>query len=739
MYFFVVAFGLLLHVLLWGAGLAALAMPRPWRRCWPVLAGPAGLALQSLVVWTGAYANLPGTDSYAMTSELLPVLLLAAACWRRGARRLTEDVARLGWIWLAMAVCLCALVLPLVIAAKNIGLTTFSLGSCDAADYAAGARVLKEFAHSDHRGFLGLTEVVSLMSVDNFFDFWLRLNHFTPSALIALNGTILRLAPHEITSLLTMVLLVTSLPVVFWMARAVMRYRPATSAWIALLYGLSPVTWYAVFHVAMGQLIAAQAIALITWAGVALWRSRLGWRRGLAMSGVLAIGYALVLGGYNFILLVCLVQAGGFALGLAIWDNEWRRLARWSLLMVTPLIASALVFWDRVAGLVERYMLFQQYDFGWRIPALSPAGWVGFVAGPALNPLAAWPQVIFSVAVIGLLMAALVAGAKQHRRGVFLALCLCVPVLLGYGYLNLRGVQLGTNASYDAYKLFAVFYPGLLAAFCYWMTLASARRLAARAAAWTLAVAVTAGTLNAAYRFAVRMERPPLIVDGELIHLQKIEDLPGVASLNMLVPDMWSRLWANAFLLRKPQYFVTHTYEGRKNTPLRGEWDLNAGLIEITLPNRDHYNVLSPNYSIVKIDDPYYVRASLGDGWYEGERLPHQMVVYWHWTKGDAAVRIENPHDRPLRLVCQLVVRSLVPRDLQVWMNGKQLRTVKIDTKLGKVRVPEISIPPGGATLELRSNLPPTVAGPRDTRLLGFEVHDLEIDVLSDNTPPEID
>ena len=46
-----------------------------------------------------------------------------------------------------------------------------------------------EFAKYDREGFLGLTEVVRVASVDNFFDYWLRLNHFTPSALIALNGS----------------------------------------------------------------------------------------------------------------------------------------------------------------------------------------------------------------------------------------------------------------------------------------------------------------------------------------------------------------------------------------------------------------------------------------------------------------------------------------------------------------------------------------------------------------------
>jgi len=739
MYFFVIAFGLLLHVLAWGVGLAALIMPRPWRRCWPLLAAPAGIALQSAVVWIGAYANLPGTNSYAWWSEGLPALLLAVALWRRGGRRMAEDLAQFGWIWLAMTACLCVLVLPLVVAAKNIGLTTFSLGSCDAADYAAGARVLMEFARPDRSGFLGLTEVVSVMSVDNFFDFWLRLNHFTPSALIALNGSIFRLAPYEITSLMTMVLLVSSLPVVFWMARAVLRYRPVASVWIAAMYGFSPITWYAVYHVAMGQLVAAQAIVLLTWSGVALWRGGLGWRRGLAMAGVLTVGYALVLGGYNFILLVSLVPALAYAGGITLWRGEWSRLGRWLLLMLGPLAAGGVFFEQRVAGLVERFMLFQQYDFGWRIPPLAPAGWLGLVQGPALAPLPDWPRIVLSLALTGLLLWALLLGAKARRIGVFLVLCLTVPVLLGYGYLNLRGVQLGTNASYDAYKLFAVFYPGLLAALCYWMTLASSRDKLARVAGWALALVVTGGTLNAAYRFAARMERPPLIVDAELIHLQAIEDLPAVSSLNMLVPDMWSRLWANAFLLRKPQYFLTHTYEGRKNTPLRGEWELNAGLIEIVVPDQRDYNVLSPNYSIVKIGDPYYVHASLADGWYDPERLPHQMATLWHWTKGNATVQFQNPHDRSRRVVCRLIARSLVPRELQVWVRGKRMRTVKIGTKLSRVRVPEISIPPGESTIELRSNLPPTVAGPKDARLIDFAVYDFEIDVLPDSAPLEAD
>ena len=195
MMFFVVAFGLLLHVLFWGAGLAAFAMPRPWRRFWPIVAMPAGFTLQSLVVWFGAYANLRGTNSYAWASEAVPAALFIIALQRRGVKRLVSDAGRFGVLAALMVGGLSLLVFPMAIASH--GLTTISLGSCDAADYAAGARVFMEFAHSERGGFLGLAEVVRVMSVDNFYDFWLRLNHFTPSALIALNGTILGCAPQR--------------------------------------------------------------------------------------------------------------------------------------------------------------------------------------------------------------------------------------------------------------------------------------------------------------------------------------------------------------------------------------------------------------------------------------------------------------------------------------------------------------------------------------------------------------
>lgn len=739
MYFYLVAFGLLAHVFFWGAGLAMLAMPARWRRFWPVLVLPAGFTLQALAVWLGSAAGLRGTNSYAWASEVVPLGLIAVAGWRRGLgavaggwwmARWTElrSFAALGGVTMLV---LAALVLPLARASK--GLTTISLGSCDAADYAAGARVLMEFARGDREGFLGLTEVVTVMSVDNFFDYWTRLNHFVPAALIAFNGTILDCAPHELTSLMTMVLLAGSLPAVFWTARAVLGYGGRTSLAIAALYGVSPITWYAVAHVAMGQLLAAPAIALVTWAGVALWRSRLAGRRGWSFAGVLALAYALILGSYNFILLVCLVPAIAYAGGRAVWAGEWRRFAHWAGLMLAPLAVSGLVFWERVAGLAERLALLQQYDFGWKIPMLSPAGWLGMVANTTLAPLPANPGLALAAVVVALVVWALVLGAKRRRPGVYVALCLTIPPLLAYGYLNLRGVRLGTNASYDAYKILAVFYPGVLAGLLYWVTLDG--RGWRRAAVAVAGAAVLALNLQMAYRFSKKLESPPLMVGRELVKLAQVERRADIASVNLLVPDMWTRLWANAFLLKKAQYFETHTYEGRLNTPLRGAWDLNGGLITLRLPEGGSEPV-SPHLSLANTSSRYFLRVSLGDGWYEQERI-NRAGTRWNWTKGDATLRIENPQGRILRIVCRLTARGETARDLQIWLNGRRLRTVNVGSELKVVRVPEIAVPPGTNVLELRSGTPPTRAGAGAGRPLGFAVYGIEIEVKAETEAAE--
>ncbi|PAW64469.1 MAG: hypothetical protein B9S34_12490 [Opitutia bacterium Tous-C1TDCM] len=724
---FLVAFGLLLHGAAWGAGAALLAMPRRWARFWPVLVFPAGWWLQSLAVWLGTYAGWAGTASYAWPAQVLPLGLLGLGLWRHGGRAAWTDLGRFGLVGAAVAGCLALLILPLALASR--GLTTVSLGSCDAADYAAGARVLMEFARDERGGFLGLTEVVQVQSVDNVADYWLRLNHFTPAALLALNGTVLGCAPHELASILAAALLASALPVVFWVARAVVGYSGGVSLIVAGLFGISPAMWYAYAHVAPGQLLAAPAIALATWSGVALWRGRLTWRRGLAFAGVLAIAYGLMLGSYNFILTVALVPAAAYAGGLALVRGEYGRFGRWLAVMLAPLGPAAAVMAERVAGLAERFTLLRTYDFGWPIPALSAEGWLGMVQG---GDLAAWPwpgvRWALSALVVGLLAWAGLRSAQQGKRALWLVVALAVPVLAGYLFLQERGARLGTNASYDAYKLFAVFFPLLLPALCWWVTLRRSRKLHEWLMVCAVAGIVVTLNLAACGMFVWRLSRPPLRVEAELRDLRRIEAMPEVASVNLMIPDMWSRLWANAFLLRKPHYFPTHTYEGRLNTALRGEWDLQGGTVRTRLPGAATRE-LNPRFSLVDTRHPEFLRAwideALDTGWHGEEYLPGGER--WRWTAGAATVQLTNPHAYPLAMTAMLDGAAAVPRTLALTRAGGEDRPgVPVGIVRGTVRLPVPGIPPGASVLRLQTT-PPAAPVPGDGRPLGVSVHRLTL------------
>jgi hypothetical protein len=718
---FPVAFALLLHVLFWGAGAAMLTMPPRWRRFWPALVVPAGLALQSAMVWAGAHAGWRGTNAYGLWSEFIPLVLLVVAVARNGIQKTWVEVGRFGLVWALVVGCLALLVMPLALASRP--LTTLSLGSCDAADYAAGARVLMEFAQTDREGFLGLTEVVRVQSVDNFFDYWIYLNHFTPAALIALNGTVLRCAPHEITTVFTGVLVAGLLPIVFWVSRAVVGHSGGVSLILAGLFGLSPVPWYAYAHVAPGQLLAAQSVALLTWCGVALWRIRLSWRRGLEFAAVAGIGYWLVLGSYNFFLLVCLVPAVAYAGGLALWRSEWAKFARWTGVLLLPLLACSGLFWARVEGLAERFSLLRAYDFGWRVPALSAEGWLGMVRGP---DLAAWEAFglrwICSAGVVALLVWVLIREASRRPRAVWTVFALTVPVLAPYLALQARGVMLGTNASYDAYKVFAVFQPLLLPALCWWATLRFGRRLHE----WLLVSAaggvVVLFNVMACGMFVWHLSAPSLRVDGQLVQLRRIEAMADVKSVNMIFAerDMWSRLWASAFLLRKEQYFLTDTYEARWSTPLRGEWDLEAGLVSLRLAGEGRRQI-TPRYALVDTRHPGFLRVSPKDGWYP-EESAGRSVERWQWTKGDATLQVENPHPYALELSCTIDGWSPVP--LVISMSGES-SAAEVDTEVsvsrGVRQFKPISVPPGKSLLKLKLSRPPTaVSG--DPRLLGVSV-----------------
>jgi hypothetical protein len=231
-----------------------------------------------------------------------------------------------------------------------------------------------------------------------------------------------------------------------------------------------------------------------------------------------------------------------------------------------------------------------------------------------------------------------------------------------------------------------------------------------------------------------RMCAAPLMVDGELRQVKKIEAMADVKSVNMLLPDMWSRLWANELLLRRAQFFATDTYEARWHTALRGDWDLQGGLIAVKPPGEARRQ-LTPRFALVDTRSPQFLRASLGDGWHD-EESDAKSGAQWRWTKGDATIRIENPQARPLTVLCTVDGWSIGgERDLALVASpaaSNAPATVQLGTQRMKIQLAPVVVPPGASVLTLQSLQPPASAGPGDARALGVCVFGLELAVRPD-------
>lgn len=719
MLYYLVTGLMLLHTVFWGLGLSWLVLPRRWRTVWWIFAPVLGLALQSAVVWFGAQTSLPGTARYGWISEGLPVLLLVFAVRRAGLKPAWRRLAALprNWPVLLVLVAVGGMLLWPMTKRGAWTLSSSSLGSCDHADYAAGARVFLEFSPGDREGFMGLTEVTRVGSAETFFEFWQKLNHFTPSALLAHHAALLELRPYQLVSVSGVAVLLLTVPLVLLLARLVGLGSGARLA-VAAVYGFSPLSAYAVHQGALGQLYAAHGIAVLTL-GVIAFSQRRGeaWRHG----AVLFAAIWLLAGSYNFILSVALAPAVAWMFAQSWLEKSWRHWPSVAGLAALSFLATVGLFWGRYVGVVERFQLFEKFDFGWPVPRQWPASWLGAAADVELHAWpGAWGWIASVVVVVAFGVGLAIVGRRTARHGLA-ALALVAPVVAGWAILTWESHS-RANAAYDAFKILSVFLPGLLAGMCVWAGLSRMMvnpfwRWSARIGLALLIVVNVWG----AFRFIEAMRQPPLRVERVLSDLRRLESMPRIRSLNMRIEDFWSRLWANCFLLRKEQYFLTHTYEGRLNTPLKGEWDLSDSLLQ-AIPRRPaDYLRVNEMFHVVRVGAPGFMRLEFGEGWHAQEG---RYGNRWRWSRGTAEIVFENPSSRPVEGRLRLKLRGIVENPLHVSLAGTELETKPVARTLRDYEWTEVVVPPGRSVLQLRLGGPlGTVEG--DLRPLGISLTQL--------------
>jgi hypothetical protein len=505
-----------------------------------------------------------------------------------------------------------------------------------------------------------------------------------------------------------------------------LRHRPWASVAITAIYAVNPINWYAVYHVAPAQILAANAIALLTWCGVVLWRrgQRLAWK----CTGLLVAAFALIFGSYNFIIVVCLVPAVAYA-GIHAWrQRRWGPLGGWCMRLAVPLVVAGALFPQRSLGVVERLLLLRS-GFGWDIPAFTPEGWLGLVDGAWLRAHPTGVRVVLLLIVTALIVVPLLKARHRRPEAVFLAGCLTVPILIGYAGLQLRSYYYNTNATYEAYKLFSVFYPGILAAFCFFLNGVPGERR------WPIAVAAAAlfaGNLGGEWRLFYRVLSPAEVVDETLVATGRIEAMTQVASVNLRLSDGWERLWTSAFILRKPHYFEVHSYEARRSTSLRGEWDLLGSFFRVELPENTDCLHPGAEFTLMRRASPHFMEPGFGHGWTDAVRDDSRAQRRTSWSsEGAATIRLNNPQREPLTVELRARLRAMGQRECEVFLDGTQRARLVLGVEPQVWEGSELVLLPGETILEFRTEQPPDYVGGRVKRPLTFAVDGLDIRVIS--------
>jgi len=218
-------------------------------------------------------------------------------------------------------------------------------------------------------------------------------------------------------------------------------------------------------------------------------------------------------------------------------------------------------------------------------------------------------------------------------------------------------------------------------------------------------------------------------VERGLLDLRRLENMSRVTSVNMHIDKFWTRLWANALLLRKPQYFPTHTYEGRRNTALKGEWDLSNSQLR-SLPVRESdYVDINPQFHVVRVAAPGRVDLEFGEGWHAQEGLG---LNRWRWSAGTGFITVFNPAERPVTVNLLLRVRALGRSRLYLELGDAVIGggTRALNGSIQRQEYNGVVLPPGHSVLALQTDQPAGRAAESDPRLLALALYELTVQAV---------
>lgn len=713
--------------ILWGVSIGVWLLPQGWRRHLWAISISIGLSLQVTLAWIVVFAG--GTvGEIAKLSHLLPIICLAIALTIRRRRwllwaTLSSRETRVMFSLVVLATCCSLLPTGVFSPLAHNGLSTISIGSHDAPDYALGGRLLLEKGKHLTNGFWAQDEVHQFGEALNIWTFWTRLNHFGPAAILAFTAGTFDLPMWKLGTVLSAAIGAAGAGLCFTVARAVFRTPLRSALLIGTLYSISPLWMYAVYHVAIGQLmgtLALSALLLLASAIPNAKRRMIGIRH--CIIGAILVG--LLVGSYP----IMIVYAAAGCIGMAVIRSLQLRSPRYALRTTLWLgiacLATAAVFPTRFYALITTVIYFGGGLFGWAMPPMHLSSMLGMTRGSEMNPLPPAFSMMFGTIVVLYLVFGLFQGWRKGRMGFATALVIVAIVLGSRTILTALDPADSNWASYKVYKAVAVFLPTFLPSVFIGLSYQGliGRRFTT-ACVLAVMVVIPAVSLRTLWH---PVARASMRTGPELEELSRAESDPEITGVNIVATRLWDRIWSSTLLAEKKQYFSESTYTARGIVELRGDWVLEDAFCGIYSENTKHVGttlILRPTGA------PPKALLSFGEGWWSDEGT--------HRWSGSAGNKMEFKIDAASDL---LIAVSLAGTFLEggpkveAFINRDPVEVRQAGGKLVMERVP---VPHGISTLMILVDSPPLRGpNPQDPRTLLYKMFSVEMQEVRHPTEP---
>ena len=622
---FILNFSFILYSLLFyvlflflGLGLTILFCPKEWRKYTVFLSPLIGYCLLTLTGWFFYTLNFKGTDSYYYWILLLALLLLTGAIIKVWKQKFLKELFSRELI----IPILIAIVVFLAIAFPSLRqkeMTSVSIGNNDIANYALASQIIQGMPKSDFH-------LIDYFNADSTTNPELG-GYINPGFFCS----VVKLAPYQVQMINIYIFFIISLFLTYILGREVFKYTNFASSIIILLYGLSSLLYYVIYHGFERQIIAVPLMLLIMLSNMAVVRANkfMGAIRHVPFLILSFWGLSLTYV-HMFVIIYGLIIS--YVLLSYCENRNVTKILNWAAINCIALLVIVCLSPQRLQVVISHIFFMSNLNAGWFMTWITPQELFGVI--PFGSPYSMAVTIAVSVISIVLIISGFVKLYRSDREN-FLFVSVTFPlIIIGALFLSYWNITraYGGFGGYNQFKLISFFLPLLLlSSFALFGKItfninnirnrlkpvieSSQEHLIIEKKTLyfvIIAALIIANCFSAGITLG-RVVKSAAVVPADAIDLKVIRNNNEIKSINIPADGggYWNIMWEAYFLFPKKLFFEQPTYYAA--SPLNGEWSLVRKSTEkentekvLSVSTRNESNsviLINSTYSLIKTDN----------------------------------------------------------------------------------------------------------------------------------------